>query len=75
MTEEHAYAADPVSESEEALSELRDALDASGIALPSLGLDPVGHDWQPAAPLIALGCCTRDTARRLASALRARGAR
>lgn len=70
MTDEDAYAADPVSASEDALRELRDALRSVDLVLPSLGLDPVGHDGQPYDALIALGCCTRDTAVRLAATLR-----
>lgn len=55
----------------EAVNELRTALTEAGLTLPSLGIDPVtlaAQDEEP--PLIALGRCTAETARALASALR-----
>ncbi len=50
-------------EVESAAHELREALAGSGITLPSLGIDPL-------YPLVELGRCNVDTARRLAAALR-----
>lgn len=50
---------------------LRSALTAHGITLPSLGVDPLtlaARTTRP--PLIALGNCNTDTARRLAEVLR-----
>lgn len=45
------------------LDRLREALEANDITLPSLGRDPQ-------VPLISLGRCNADTARKLAAALR-----
>jgi hypothetical protein len=49
-----------VEEAEDTVNELRAALLVAGITLPSLGLDP----------LVELGRCSVETARRLAEALR-----
>ncbi|MGP3968679.1 hypothetical protein [Streptomyces sp. 6N223] len=64
----------PRQEAAHALNELRAALDAHGIVLPSLDLDRLslrGHDMgsPEARPLIELGRCNLDTARRLTQAL------
>ncbi|WP_330239195.1 hypothetical protein [Streptomyces sp. NBC_00525] len=49
---------------------LRAALKANGITLPSLGVDPLTlAGWTMRVPLIALGNCNAETARRLAEAL------
>lgn len=50
--------------------ELRGALATHGIALPSLGLDPLTHASGRPDPLVSLGNCNLDTARRLAAVLR-----
>ncbi|MFB7375577.1 hypothetical protein ACFC0D_37785 [Streptomyces sp. NPDC056222] len=47
--------------------ELRDALARVGIVLPSLGLDVLTLASDPPRPLIELGRCTVETARRLAA--------
>ncbi|MFD9032181.1 hypothetical protein ACFVZW_13700 [Streptomyces sp. NPDC059567] len=47
--------------------ELRDALARVGIVLPSLGLDVLTLAADPPRPLIELGRCTVETARRLAA--------
>ncbi|MFF8913900.1 hypothetical protein ACF08M_11365 [Streptomyces sp. NPDC015032] len=50
---------------------LRAAFAAHGIALPSLGVDPLTLAWwAPRPPLVALGNCNAVTARRLAEVLR-----
>jgi hypothetical protein len=75
MTEEHAYADDPVAASEDAVRELRAALQAVGITLPSLGLDLVTYAQDRPDPLVSLGACHRATARHLAAVLRKAGRR
>ncbi|MGW0456738.1 hypothetical protein [Streptomyces tendae] len=51
--------------------QLRAALAANGIALPSLGIDlPTFAGAYAAPPLIALGNCNEETARALTAALR-----
>ncbi|MGY3203741.1 hypothetical protein [Streptomyces sp. TE5632] len=53
------------------VEELRDALAAHGITLPSLGVDiPTFAARYPTRPLIALGNCNLLTARALTAALR-----
>ncbi|GGU92730.1 hypothetical protein GCM10010211_69350 [Streptomyces albospinus] len=56
-------------EAEAALDELADALKRNGIVLPSLGLDPVTYSGQRSLPLVELGRCNPQTARKLAAAL------
>ncbi|MDT0343281.1 hypothetical protein [Streptomyces litchfieldiae] len=53
-----------------ALRELREALAARGITLPSLGLDAVTAPDVCTYTLVELGRCNVETARRLAAALR-----
>ncbi|HZF90902.1 MAG TPA: hypothetical protein VE614_21435 [Streptomyces sp.] len=64
MLHPHTHLADTYVE------ELRTALDANGITLPSLGLQLPSAVGAYAPPLIALGNCTMETARALATALR-----
>ncbi|MEV0169510.1 hypothetical protein AB0I00_00090 [Streptomyces sp. NPDC050803] len=53
------------------LEQLRTALEANGITLPSLGIDlPTYASALPTPPLIALGNCNHATARALTAALR-----
>ncbi|MFE5819864.1 hypothetical protein ACFQ6S_41440 [Streptomyces sp. NPDC056479] len=52
------------------LEELRNALEANGITLPSLGVDLPSLTALPARPLIALGNCNLATVQALAAALR-----
>ncbi|MBL1094173.1 MULTISPECIES: hypothetical protein [Streptomyces] len=49
---------------------LRSALRDHDITLPSLGVDLPGLAGSYALPLVALGNCNTDTARRLTEALR-----
>ncbi|MFF5441037.1 hypothetical protein [Streptomyces achromogenes] len=58
-----------IEEAEEALRELRSALEKAGVVLPSLGLDPVSLVREVPSPLVDLGRCSVRTARRLAAAL------
>ncbi|MGW8377693.1 hypothetical protein [Streptomyces sp. ODS28] len=74
MTDEHVYA-DPVADTQRAVDELRAALHAVGLTLPSLGIDLISYAQQTPDPLVALGRCNRETARRLASVLRGRAPR
>ncbi|MGV4923881.1 hypothetical protein K2224_00365 [Streptomyces sp. BHT-5-2] len=56
-------------EVESVIKELQQALARAGIVLPSLGLDPVSYAHRSLPPLVELGRCNTDTARRLAKAL------
>ncbi|SDN01585.1 hypothetical protein SAMN04487981_103263 [Streptomyces sp. cf386] len=61
----------PHHETDACVEDLRAALEANGITLPSLGVDlPTFADSLPTRPLIALGNCNQVTARALISALR-----
>ncbi|GGW80962.1 MULTISPECIES: hypothetical protein [Streptomyces] len=59
-----------VEEAEDAVKELRAELAKAGIILPSLGLDPVSLAREAPCPLVELGRCSVETARRLAAVLR-----
>ncbi|WP_316959445.1 hypothetical protein [Streptomyces sp. TRM68367] len=59
-----------VEEAEDAVKELRTALAQAGITLPSLGLDPVSLARERPCPLVELGRCSVETARRLAAVVR-----
>ncbi|HEX5566260.1 MAG TPA: hypothetical protein VFY14_04885 [Streptomyces sp.] len=55
---------------EEAAEELRNALRGAGVTLPSLRVDLVSYAGDTAEPpLVELGRCTPEVARRLATAL------
>ncbi|MER7487290.1 hypothetical protein ABTY20_15555 [Streptomyces sp. NPDC126497] len=56
-------------EAEEVVKELRAALAKAGISLPSLGLDPVSLAREAPCPLVELGRCSMETARRIAAAV------
>ncbi|WP_030382239.1 MULTISPECIES: hypothetical protein [unclassified Streptomyces] len=56
-------------DAEQACEELRDALRAAGVTLPSLGLDAVSCAGSAPLALIDLGRCNATTARALAVAL------
>ncbi|MEU9349780.1 hypothetical protein AB0D65_01865 [Streptomyces griseoloalbus] len=58
-----------VEEAEEVVKELRAALAEAGISLPSLGLDPVSLAREAPCPLVELGRCSLETARRIAAAV------
>ncbi|WP_406729829.1 hypothetical protein WJ438_27655 [Streptomyces sp. GD-15H] len=58
-----------VEEAEEVVKELRALLAKTGITLPSLGLDPVGLAREAPCPLVDLGRCSVETARRIAAAM------
>ncbi|MCK7627330.1 hypothetical protein MUU72_30265 [Streptomyces sp. RS10V-4] len=66
---------DQIAEAEAARDELADALERNGIVLPSLSVDPLSYGSQPPRPLIELGRCNPQTARKLAAAIGGRGAR
>lgn len=51
------------------------ALAGAGIVLPSVRIDPVSCAYDVPRPLIELGRCNLDTARRLVAVLRADGDR
>ncbi|MGW8397470.1 hypothetical protein ACWGLP_12405 [Streptomyces lydicus] len=67
---ERSRAARTVKDAEEARDELRAALKGAGVTLPSLALDGVSLVGDFPRPLVDLGRCTPQTARRLAGALR-----
>ncbi|MFJ8536266.1 hypothetical protein [Streptomyces sp. NPDC093591] len=61
----------PHHETDACVEDLRAALEANGITLPSLGVDlPSFASTLPTRPLIALGNCNQATARALVDALR-----
>ncbi|MBW1604405.1 hypothetical protein JJV70_20325 [Streptomyces sp. JJ66] len=68
-------AAERIRAAEDVAEELRGALRAAGVTLPSLRLDPVSCAREEPWPLVDLGCCNQETAARLAAALRAGAAR
>ncbi|MER5831881.1 hypothetical protein ABT116_13835 [Streptomyces sp. NPDC002130] len=59
-----------VEEAEDVVKELRAELAEAGITLPSLGIDPVSLAREAPCPLVELGRCSVETARRLAAVLR-----
>ncbi|WP_338671835.1 hypothetical protein V1460_02460 [Streptomyces sp. SCSIO 30461] len=63
---------DKVRDAERARDELRDALKAAGVTLPSLGLDAASCVGPAPLALIDLGRCNVATARALAAALQPR---
>lgn len=62
-----------VRDAEQARDELRDALKAAGVQLPSPGLDIASCVGPAPLALIELGRCNVETARALAAALRPDG--
>jgi hypothetical protein len=63
-------------DTETCVEQLRDALAANGITLPSLGIDlPTFAGTCTASPLVRLGNCNAATARALADELRTAAAR
>ncbi|QTZ92899.1 hypothetical protein SU9_016615 [Streptomyces auratus AGR0001] len=67
---ERSPAAGRIRDAEQARDELRAALKDEGITLPSLGLDIVSLAGDFPRPLVDLGRCTPDLARRIAASLR-----
>ncbi|MEN3586203.1 hypothetical protein AAH978_18885 [Streptomyces sp. ZYX-F-203] len=61
---------DKVGDAERVCDELREALKAAGVQLPSLGLDAASCAGSAPLTLIDLGRCNVATARSLAAALR-----
>ncbi|WP_155058408.1 hypothetical protein [Streptomyces blattellae] len=59
-----------VEEAEEAVKELRAALENAGIILPSLRIDPASLAREAPCPLVELGRCSVGTAQRLAAVVR-----
>lgn len=72
-TGRHRTATEKVRDAERARDELRDALNAAGVRLPSLGLDIASCVGPAPLALIELGRCNVETARALAAALRPGG--
>ncbi|MGW7022423.1 hypothetical protein ACWGGS_24195 [Streptomyces decoyicus] len=67
---ERSPAAGKTRDAEQACGELRTALKAAGITLPSLAVDVVSLAEHFPRPLVELGRCTPEVARRLADAVR-----
>lgn len=67
---ERGSAAVTIRDAEQARDELRTALNRVGITLPSLSLDGVSLAGDFPRPLVDLGRCTPEIARRLAEAVR-----
>ncbi|WP_437041476.1 hypothetical protein [Streptomyces angustmyceticus] len=67
---ERSPAAGKLRDAEQACGELRTALKGAGITLPSLAVDPVSLADHFPRPLVELGRCTPEVARRLADAVR-----
>ncbi|WP_399086592.1 hypothetical protein ACGH2B_08660 [Streptomyces sp. BBFR2] len=65
----HAYHCPRHDDIDDCLTELRTALAAHGITLPSLGIDLPSYAGSYTAPLVALGNCNTATARRLSTVL------
>ncbi|MEU9122516.1 hypothetical protein AB0C96_22085 [Streptomyces sp. NPDC048506] len=63
-------AAERIEDAERAREELRAALKGAGITLPSLSLDGVSLAGDFPRPLVDLGRCTPDLARRIAETVR-----
>ncbi|MFE3599049.1 hypothetical protein [Streptomyces sp. NPDC059142] len=61
---------DPHTAVTEAVRGLDEALTVLGITLPSLGIDPPSYAFITPRPLVELGRCNLETARRLTVALR-----
>ncbi|MEU8775080.1 hypothetical protein [Streptomyces sp. NPDC048606] len=57
---------------EEAVGQLKEALDGVGVVFPSLGVDGVSAAGTYGLPLVDLGRCNLDTALRLAAVLHER---
>ncbi|MER5839891.1 hypothetical protein ABT099_06175 [Streptomyces prasinus] len=60
-----------VGDAEDVVEELRALLVKTGITLPSLGLDPVSLAREAPCPLVELGRCSVETARRLVAVMAA----
>jgi hypothetical protein len=63
--------ADVFDGADEAVRELRSALERVGVVLPSLGVDLVSCVCEPPRALVDLGPCNLETVAALAAALRA----
>ncbi|MFH0518309.1 hypothetical protein ACHBTE_14150 [Streptomyces sp. M41] len=64
------HSAQCVEEAEDAVKELRAALEKAGITLPTLRIDPGSLAREAPCPLVELGRCSVATAQRLAAVLR-----
>lgn len=64
------HSAQCAEEAEEAVKELRAALEKAGITLPTLRIDPASLAREAPCPLVELGRCSVATAQRLAAVLR-----
>ncbi|HET6354789.1 hypothetical protein OH805_25225 [Streptomyces sp. NBC_00879] len=58
-----------IEEAEEAVNNLRTALERYGITLPSLRLEPASYAREAPCPLVELGRCTVDVVRMLTAVL------
>ncbi|GAB2913747.1 hypothetical protein [Streptomyces mayteni] len=69
-TQRRQAAATRIADAESAAEEVREALEAAGIVLPSLRVDLASCAGEATRPLLDLGRCNLDLARKLASILR-----
>ncbi|MFH8344760.1 hypothetical protein [Streptomyces sp. NPDC018045] len=69
-TSDHTRTTHTIKNAEEARDELRTALTAVGVKLPTLSLDAASLSGDIARPLVTLGRCTPEVARHLAAVLR-----
>ena len=70
---QHRPVAHALEEAEAVRDELCRTLRDGGIVLPSLRVEPLAYGEERPRPLIDLGRCTPDTARRMIAALRNAG--
>ncbi|MFB4194695.1 hypothetical protein [Streptomyces carpaticus] len=69
-SEERLATAERVRTAEQVVNEVREAMTAAGVILPSLRIDLASCSGDAKRPLIDLGRCNLDLARKLASVLR-----
>lgn len=68
-SEQRRATVENVRAAEETVANLRAGLGVVGVVLPSLRIDPVSSAGNEPTPLIDLGRCNLDTARRLIAVL------
>jgi hypothetical protein len=69
VTNKRPSPADAIEEAEQVRDELCAALRGAGIVLPSLGVEPAAYADEKPRPLVELGRCNVQTARKLTAVL------
>jgi hypothetical protein len=69
VEDERLTPAEKLKAAEQVCADLNTALQAMGITLPSLWVEPIGYADRNPAPLIELGRCNLETARKLIAVL------